>query len=181
MVRACRPPAREPMRFWLARRSTTATSTPANANSPASISPIGPPPATTTAWSAKYHPFLDPGLDSLESITGRPRIHLPSGSTDCLPWWSRGDSASQVLWLVRCLPRRLDPPRRPGLGERADSRCRRSGIIRRRHPVGDDLERSRRRPVGGNISGDLGVALRRRRTLTPIWFQEVGQEAVIAE
>jgi hypothetical protein len=27
-----------------------ATSTPANANSPANISPVGPPPATTTAW-----------------------------------------------------------------------------------------------------------------------------------
>ena len=50
MVRECRPPAREPMRSWLARRSTMATSTPANANSPANISPVGPPPATTTAW-----------------------------------------------------------------------------------------------------------------------------------
>ena len=50
MVRACRPPAREPVRSWLARRSTMATSTPANANSPASISPVGPPPAITTAW-----------------------------------------------------------------------------------------------------------------------------------
>src|SRR5712691_1586937 len=49
MVRVCRPPAREPARSWPARRSTMATSTPANANSPASISPVGPPPATTTA------------------------------------------------------------------------------------------------------------------------------------
>src|SRR4051812_46844303 len=49
MVRECRPPAREPARSWPARRSTMATSTPANANSPASISPVGPPPATTTA------------------------------------------------------------------------------------------------------------------------------------
>src|SRR5260221_6873889 len=49
MVRECRPPAREPARSWLARRSTIATSTPANANSPASISPVGPPPAITTA------------------------------------------------------------------------------------------------------------------------------------
>ena len=38
-------------RSWLARRSTIATSTPANANSPASISPVGPPPAITTACS----------------------------------------------------------------------------------------------------------------------------------
>src|SRR5262245_27340536 len=34
-----------------ARRSTIATSTPANANSAASIIPVGPPPATTTACS----------------------------------------------------------------------------------------------------------------------------------
>src|SRR5918996_1444775 len=51
MVRECRPPEREPGRSWLARRSTTATSTPANASSPASISPVGPPPAITTACS----------------------------------------------------------------------------------------------------------------------------------
>ena len=51
MVRECRPPAREPARSWLARRSTMATSTPANASSPANISPVGPPPAITTAWS----------------------------------------------------------------------------------------------------------------------------------
>jgi hypothetical protein len=50
MVRECRPPAREPVSSWLGRRSTMATSTPANANSPANISPVGPPPAITTAW-----------------------------------------------------------------------------------------------------------------------------------
>ena len=44
MVRECRPPAREPGRSWLARRSTFATSIPASASSPASISPVGPPP-----------------------------------------------------------------------------------------------------------------------------------------
>src|SRR5690348_18399526 len=51
MVRACRPPAREPSRSWLARRSAIATSAPASASSPASIIPAGPPPAITTAWS----------------------------------------------------------------------------------------------------------------------------------
>src|SRR5215218_10764881 len=51
MVRECRPPAREPASSWLARRSTMATSTPANANSPANINPVGPPPAITTACS----------------------------------------------------------------------------------------------------------------------------------
>jgi hypothetical protein len=51
MVRECRPPEREPSTSWLARRSTIATSTPANASSPANISPVGPPPAITTARS----------------------------------------------------------------------------------------------------------------------------------
>src|SRR2546421_4460225 len=51
MVRECRPPAREPARSWLARRSTMATSTPASANSPANISPVGPAPAIATACS----------------------------------------------------------------------------------------------------------------------------------
>src|ERR671913_1469594 len=49
MVRESRPPAREPASSWLSRRSTIATSTPADASSPASISPVGPPPAITTA------------------------------------------------------------------------------------------------------------------------------------
>src|SRR5215475_2537707 len=49
MVRECRPPAREPTRSGLVRRSTIATSTPANANSPANIRPVGPPPAISTA------------------------------------------------------------------------------------------------------------------------------------
>src|SRR6185436_675714 len=52
MVRECRPPAREPGSSWLARRSTMATSTPANASSPANIIPVGPPPAITTVCSA---------------------------------------------------------------------------------------------------------------------------------
>src|SRR5215475_14559608 len=65
MVRERKPPAREPMRPWLARRSTMATSTPANANSPPNISPVGPPPAITTAWSVisppanRYHGHVD--------------------------------------------------------------------------------------------------------------------------
>src|SRR5829696_7619705 len=51
MVRECRPPARKPTRSWLARRSTMATSTFAHANSAATIRPVGPPPAITTACS----------------------------------------------------------------------------------------------------------------------------------
>src|SRR5215471_8051562 len=50
MVRECRPPEREPASSWLVRRSTMATSTRASASSPANISPVGPPPAITTAW-----------------------------------------------------------------------------------------------------------------------------------
>src|SRR5512132_2950524 len=52
MVRDWRPPARELSSSWLARRSTIATSIPASASSAASIIPVGPPPATTTACSA---------------------------------------------------------------------------------------------------------------------------------
>jgi hypothetical protein len=51
ILRECRPPAREPVSSWLARRSTMATSTPANISSPANISPVGPPPAINTACS----------------------------------------------------------------------------------------------------------------------------------
>jgi hypothetical protein len=69
MEREWSPPAREPMRSWLARRSTMATSTPANANSPANVSPVGPPPAIATACSAiagsvsAHHPCVDSTTD----------------------------------------------------------------------------------------------------------------------
>jgi hypothetical protein len=43
------PPAREPASVWSARRSTMATSMPASASSPASINPVGPAPAISTA------------------------------------------------------------------------------------------------------------------------------------
>src|ERR1700733_8824017 len=51
MVRACRPPARARSGSGVARRSTMTTSTLARASSAASISPVGPPPAITTACS----------------------------------------------------------------------------------------------------------------------------------
>src|SRR6476619_7637606 len=66
MVRECRPPAREPGRSWLARRSTMATSTPANANSPANISPVGPPPAITAAGSVIAGLAADPDVSLLD-------------------------------------------------------------------------------------------------------------------
>ncbi len=61
MVRECRPPAREPARAWLARRSRMTTSTPANANSPANISPVGPAPTINTECSvtAERDPYDD--------------------------------------------------------------------------------------------------------------------------
>ena len=58
-MRAWSPPAREPSTSWLGRRSTTTTSMPANASSAANISPVGPPPATTTACSVMHLSWLD--------------------------------------------------------------------------------------------------------------------------
>src|SRR5205807_7214764 len=52
MVRECRPRERELSSLKLARRSTMTTSVPANVSSAASIIPVGPPPAITTACSA---------------------------------------------------------------------------------------------------------------------------------
>src|SRR6202162_1513602 len=51
MVRACRPPARERSGSGVARRSTMTTPPSARALSAASIIPVGPPPAITTACS----------------------------------------------------------------------------------------------------------------------------------
>src|SRR5215208_2513382 len=70
MVRECRPPARKPARSWLARRSIMATSTPTNASSPANISPVGPPPAITTACSV---------IAALRPVSRRspPARHIP--------------------------------------------------------------------------------------------------------
>src|SRR3954454_10952362 len=80
MARACSPPAREPVTFWLARRSTMATSTPANASSPASISPVGPPPAITTAWLVLAVPVVsaarEPLVDNNALISGPRRLWL---------------------------------------------------------------------------------------------------------
>src|ERR1700730_3806020 len=55
MVRECRPRERELSSLKLARRSTMTTSVPANVSSAASIMPVGPPPAITTAYSAIHH------------------------------------------------------------------------------------------------------------------------------
>jgi hypothetical protein len=100
MVRECRPPAREPMSSWLARRSTMATSTPANANSPANISPVGPPPTITTACSdIRICPLRRTGLgqafygmtEVLKQVPYAP--HIKRGRVVfCFPVISAGES-----------------------------------------------------------------------------------------
>src|SRR5713101_6956953 len=63
MMRECRLPAREPATSWLTRRSTMATSTRESASSAANISPVGPPPAITTACVVMAMTVRhDPGL-----------------------------------------------------------------------------------------------------------------------
>src|SRR6266513_2518308 len=120
MVRECRPPAREPGRSWLARRSTMATSTPANANSPATISPVGPPPATTTACSAIRSAVrrrrllaLLPGLGHRDSLhEGRVRVEeevRPGRRVGLLE--ARRRELLEELRLGRGIPGRLQ--RRP--------------------------------------------------------------------
>ena len=89
MVRECRPPAREPARSWLARRSTIATSTPANANSPASISPVGPPPAITTACSCHFAAPISVGRGLRPAIM-RHDPGLVSSPTCAINWRWRG-------------------------------------------------------------------------------------------
>src|SRR6266849_3771617 len=55
MVRECRPLERELSSLKLARRSTIRTSVLASVSSAASIIPVGPPPAITTACSDIHH------------------------------------------------------------------------------------------------------------------------------
>jgi hypothetical protein len=59
----------QPVRSWLGRRPTMAMSTPANANSAANISRVGPSPAITTACSVVAH------SDRLEAADHTPTTH----------------------------------------------------------------------------------------------------------
>src|SRR3954471_9637447 len=72
MVRACRPPERDPATSWLARRSTIIGFTPASASSPASIIPVGPAPAITTACSLIATFPSRPVLTSVADCSARP-------------------------------------------------------------------------------------------------------------
>src|SRR3989442_1485298 len=108
MVRECRPPAREPGRSWLARRSTMATSTPANANSPANISPVGPPPATTTACSAIRHPIPVGSGFGRRLCSTTPGLPQAPGAL----YTEIGNERVPLLSLVRC--GRTSPVANPG-------------------------------------------------------------------
>src|SRR5262249_7772057 len=90
---------REPSRSGLARRSRMATSTLANASSAASIMPVGPPPAITTACSVIAAFLLEPlGCESVLLRTQTPRqseaTHCPS-SVCSLP--NRRDTVRERL------------------------------------------------------------------------------------
>src|SRR5580693_9150771 len=77
MVRECSPRERELSSLKLARRSTMTTSVPANVSSAASIIPVGPPPAITTACSAMHH-------SSFPSAC-RETLHYTRGSRQARP------------------------------------------------------------------------------------------------
>src|SRR3954454_14032064 len=80
MVRACRPPAREPSTSCVMRRSTTATSTPASLSSAASIRPVGPPPATTTECWVALFAVTAADCPALSRSCRKPRHRLYLGS-----------------------------------------------------------------------------------------------------
>jgi hypothetical protein len=101
-----------------------ATSTPANANSPANISPVGPAPAITTAWlvvatlRSPRDPFVDnntlilllPFPSALEQV-GDPALQLGSGRKPPGAVYSQvGDE--QVLLTARP-PRKVIRPTPP--------------------------------------------------------------------
>ena len=115
MVRECRPPAREPTRSWLARRSTMATSTPANASSPANISPVGPASGdhhcmlghrhTPVASAAKIPSCA--AIFTLGSTFSLEPKHRQENTHSCLPFgrfWFRGPIMEHGSGLAASLP-----------------------------------------------------------------------------
>jgi hypothetical protein len=101
MVRECKPPARAPTRSWLVRRSTMATSTPANASSPptsdlSDLLPRSPPHARSSSPSRRHHAGRDRRhrkshhwFDITSRLIGRQRSHvapsLPESSDSTPP------------------------------------------------------------------------------------------------
>src|SRR6187549_2695705 len=104
MVRACRPPAREPASSWLTRRSTMATSTLASASSPANISPVGPPPAITTECCVMTLSVgHDPGLAASPGVWHK--LEVERAGTRAPP------IAVRVTRAARQVPARIDQVR----------------------------------------------------------------------
>src|ERR1700726_2103727 len=84
MVRECRPRERELSSLKLARRSTMTTSVPANVSSAASIIPVGPPPAITTACSAIRHSSFP---NACQETLHHPRgLAASPGGANILKW-----------------------------------------------------------------------------------------------
>src|SRR5258708_6764178 len=109
MVRECRPLERELSSLKLERRSTMRTSVPASVSSAASIIPVGPPPAITTARSDIHHSSF-PGACQETLHHTRGVAASPGGGT-ILRWRELGSShrvahapaATGVGWLrARC-------------------------------------------------------------------------------
>src|SRR3954465_15325848 len=132
MVRAWRPPAREPATSWLARRSTMATSTPANASSPASISPVGPAPAITTACSVT--PIFPPLFSYVPTCGAeRQRVAVRIGEPGDARARRRRPDAVGVL-IHALVAHRLDAQPRERRGHVVDLEAE-DRVGRRRHPL----------------------------------------------
>src|SRR3981081_424704 len=89
------PLERELSSVKLARRSTMTTSVPANVSSAASIIPVGPPPAITTACSAIHHSSFPNACQ--ETLHHTPGLAASPGGGAILRW--------RELGLI-CRPRR---------------------------------------------------------------------------
>ena len=151
MVRECRPPAREPARSWLARRSTMATSTPANANSPANISPVGPPPAITTACSVIATLRSAPAAVDTASSSRSPAARTPL--------------RAECPQLHRESHHRFDVPARPIRRQQHTHFGRRERRRERRH--GHDVRRRAARALGGALLNHLTLITPTDETAPP--------------
>src|ERR1700716_3501672 len=104
MVRECRPRERELSSLKLARRSTMTTSVPANVSSAASIIPVGPLPAITTACSAIHHSSFPNACQ--ETLHHTPGLAASRGGGAILRWRElslicrRCRESTLPLWLA---------------------------------------------------------------------------------
>src|SRR5215212_34399 len=84
-----------------------------------------------------------PRLESFTQVPRRGVLRLvrPVGlSLSVDARWSLPYAAAQILWLVGWVPRRLDPPRDPRLGEGAQDGRRTLGSFARRLALPHDVE-----------------------------------------